>query len=197
MKQCAKGHVYDANRFSTCPYCDGIGSAGVSFNSQAQSSGKDFPATGAISSSGQSNPGNFPPTRGFDITQPGEPKMGVTEYIGDIPVRPTVGWLVVVEGEKKGLSYPIYTQMNYIGRGAEYSINLDDKTISSDGDAVIAYNAKKQGFYICQTNHNKNTIYLNDDVILGNTEMKDYDKIEIGTTVLRFRSFCNSEFNYL
>lgn len=99
-------------------------------------------------------------------------------------------------GRKKGTPFVIHSEKNSIGRGTHFDINLSfDKAISKDGDAIITYDSRGKKFFITLS-AGKNNIYRNGALLLTPEEIKDYDVLEIGTTKLVFRSFCNEEFTY-
>ena len=116
--------------------------------------------------------------------------------VSDAGIAPVCGWLVVVEGDHKGVSFPVHSEKNTIGRGSDFDIDLSfDKAISKEGDAVITYDSRGKKFYVT-LGSGKNNVYHNDGLLLTPEEVKDYDVIEAGATKMVFRSFCNDEFTY-
>ena len=205
MKQCAGGHIYDETKYTECPYC----SSGVSVRPLAGGNAS-FPSTVPLEQ--QSAPVSsdaFPKTMPLNAPNAGaapapksEPnkkkEMGVTVALNatDAGIKPVTGWLVVIEGEKKGTSFTVHTDRNIIGRGIEHDINISfDKASSKSGDAVISYDSRKSRFHITVL-EGKNNVYLNDDILLQPEVLKDYDVIEIGETKFVFRSLCNEQFTY-
>lgn len=205
MKQCPKGHIYDEKRSSECPYCSGsnlgfqpLGGAG---NIQPE-----FPKTVPISGAVDDN--NFPPTIPVD-SEPSRNYGGYGESSGNMSVtvaldeteagiNPVRGWLVAVDGDKKGLSFVIHGEQNSVGRGQKFDINLSfDKSVSSDGNAVIAYDSRNKKFFLSPVlGKGKNNVYHNDSMLLMPVELSDYDKIQFGTNTYVFRSFCNESYTY-
>jgi prolyl oligopeptidase PreP (S9A serine peptidase family) len=107
---------------------------------------------------------------------------------------PVVGWLVIIEGNKKGQDYRIIPGINTIGRDNNNTIqlNTDDKEISREKHCLIEYEVKNKTFYL---ERGTTTTYLNDKRVGGDgSELKSGDIIEIGVTKLKFISFCSSEF---
>ncbi len=199
MRQCEKGHIYDERAYAFCPYCSQNGAAGTR---PLQNGAQSFPQTAPLNVG--VTPG-FPPTQ--PLTPPAPPKaparpkkemsatiaLNSNETTGISPVR---GWLVITEGDNKGLSFPVHSEKNQIGRGTQFDINLSfDKAVSKDGDAVITYDSRGKKFFITLA-AGKNNIYHNGSLLLTPEEVKDYDVLEIGSTKLVFRSFCNEEFTY-
>ncbi|MCC8097418.1 MAG: FHA domain-containing protein, partial [Eubacterium sp.] len=156
-----------------------------------------FPSTMPLDGS-QAAP-QFVEEKVFPSTQPVAPSFQQTTYITNNVVNnkgvvAVMGWLVCLEGEKRGMDFKIHGEKNTIGRGFEVDINLDfDTAVSSGVNAIIAYDNRNNKFFIYQSN-SKNNIYFNDQLLLTPMEIKDYDVIEIGTTKMIFRSLCNSEF---
>lgn len=209
MKQCPKGHIYDEKRNPQCPYCSGENS-GFQALGGAQS---DFPRTVPIMNAPEET-APFPPTMPLDNQAPpqapvsafrnpppsGAGNMSVTIALDETDggISPVRGWLVVIDGEKAGLCFNIHGEQNSIGRGQKFDVNLSfDKAVSSDGNAVIAYDSHNIKFFLSPVlGKGKNNIYLNDTMLLMPTELKDYDKIKLGSTTFVFRSLCNETFTY-
>lgn len=204
MKQCPKGHIYDERRNPQCPYCSGDNGGFQPLGGGGQ---VDFPKTVPIMNTPEETP--FPPTMPVDNqssvpafhNNAGSPgNMSVTVALDETEsgVSPVRGWLVAVDGEKMGVSFDIHGEQNSIGRGQKFDINLSfDKAVSSDGNAVIAYDSKNRKFFLSPVlGKGKNNIYYNDSMCLMPTELKDYDKITLGSTTFVFRSLCNENFTY-
>lgn len=202
MKQCPKGHIYDEKRNSECPYCGGS-NAGFQPLGGAGGLQPEFPKTVPISGAGADN--SFPPTMPVDnepnqYTAPSSGNMSVTVALDQTEsgIKPVRGWLVAIDGEKAGSSFVIHGEQNSIGRGQKFDINLSfDKAVSSDGNAVIAYDSKNRKFFLSPVlGKGKNNVYHNDTMLLMPTELADYDKIQFGTVTYVFRSLCNDSFTY-
>lgn len=202
MKQCPKGHIYDEKRSSDCPYCRSDSNA--AFQPLGGMNGApDFPRTMPIT--GAAEP-SFPSTMPvddqpvYDMGGASSGGMSVTVALDETSagISPVRGWLVAVDGEKAGMSYNIHGEQNSIGRGSKFDINLAfDKSISSDGNAVIAYDSRNRKFFLSPVlGKGKNNVYHNDNMLLMPAELKDYDKIQLGTATYVFRSFCNESFTY-
>lgn len=213
MKQCPKGHIFDEKRNSECPYCEGTG---ASFQPLGGLGGlqPEFPKTVPISEEADDNSfpatmpvddSDFPPTMPVDnepnlFAGVSSGNMSVTVALDqtEAGINPARGWIVAVDGEKKGMSFVIHGEQNSIGRGQKFDVNLSfDTAVSSDGNAVIAYDAKNRKFFLSPVlGKGKNNIYHNDSILLMPTELSDYDKVQFGTTSFVFRSFCNESFTY-
>lgn len=201
MKQCPKGHIYDEKRSSECPYCQG-GNAGFQPLGGAE---PEFPKTVPIS--GAVDDMAFPPTMPIDsgdvpsfggYSNSGNMSVTVALDETDAGINPVRGWLVAVDGEKLGVSYVLHGEQNSIGRGQKFDVNLSfDRAVSSDGNAVIAYDSRNKKFFLSPVlGKGKNNVYHNDSMLLMPMELSDYDRIQFGTTTYVFRSFCNESFTY-
>lgn len=203
MKQCPRGHIYDEKRNKDCPYCRSDGSSG--FQAMGGAS-RDFPRTVPVTGAAEEQP--FPATMPADsYEQPSEygyggssGGMSVTVALDETPagISPVKGWLVAVDGEKAGICFNIHGEQNSIGRGSKFDINISyDNAVSSDGNAVIAYDSRNRKFFLSPVlGKGKNNLYVNDSMLLTPLEIKDYDRLLIGSVTYVFRSFCNESFTY-
>lgn len=113
----------------------------------------------------------------------------------DAKVDPVVAWLVAVEGEDKGKSYPLVTGRNSIGRSFDCSVDLTDKSVSRKAVTYVIYEPNKNQFFI-QVTENKTLVYINGNLALENKELHNRDLITVGNTSLIFVPFCNEEFTW-
>lgn len=195
--QCPNGHSYDNAKHARCPYCTGSQTIGVTVPLDASmgaggvpggASGMEFPKTMPVQSQVQAEP-----------VGETEPYHNVTKAleINDQGVSAVVGWLVCIEGKKKGKDFRIHGQRNFIGRGGSNDICIDfDDSVSAVDNLIISYNDKNNKFYVQIGEHQKNNVYLNDEMLLMPTELKENDVLELGGTKLKFRSFCNESFKW-
>lgn len=200
MKQCPKGHIYDEKRTRECPYCNGEGGGFQALGGGAQ---PEFPKTVPISGvSDDAFPATMPADAPAPVFQsePSPGNMSVTIALdeNETGISPVRGWLVATDGEKSGTSFNIHGEQNSIGRGQKFDINLSfDKSVSSDGNAVIAYDSNSRKFFLSPVlGRGKNNIYHNDSLLLMPVQLADYDKIKLGEVTYVFRSFCNESFTY-
>lgn len=205
MRQCPNGHIYDEKKSAECPYCRNDGNSG--FQPLGGMGGApEFPRTMPVSGGAEDNA--FPPTMPVDNQAPASYNAGganpggmsVTVALDETPtgIAPVRGWLVAIDGDKAGTCYNIHGEQNSIGRGQKFDINLSfDKTVSSDGNAVIAYDSRNRKFFLSPVlGKGKNNVYHNDAMLLMPVELKDYDKLQLGTVTYVFRSLCNEGFDY-
>lgn len=219
MIKCAAGvHYYDANKFSSCPFCSGANDFGPTTDPFAGSANAGMPPTEAPNSEKtiypdaqmggglSADPGiTAPPSSGDGRLLYGfREDMEVTTFVNpadaggrvDEAVLPCVGWVVVVEGPNRGRDYRIHTGYNYIGRKSGDIIITGDDTISGERDSSITYVYQTKKFYMAHEN-GKNVLLVNNiPVVGGGTELKNYDIITIGTTKLVFLGLCGDNFGW-
>ena len=207
MQQCPNGHLYDDAKNISCPYCSNGNSINVTVPltdpQQPVDGGNMFPQTMPIDgSAGQPYTPPQPQVvqEDFPPTAPVGEQFAATTYVDNIVNEKGIvevrGWLVCLEGEKRGVDFKICGERNTIGRGDRNDIKLDfDSSISKGVNATISYDMKNNKFFI-YLGESKNNIYVNDQMLMTPVELKDYDVIEIGKTKMLFRSLCNDKFNW-
>ena len=193
MKRCEKGHYWNPEEHSSCPFCGTV----------------DLP-TGTIDKNkiDENTSGWPPPNQGSeDPTQvrgqnpaatPTPGKEGETIKIGikEKGFDPVVGWLVCVEGPAKGRDYRIRSELNFIGRSEGSHICIKgDETISREKHAKISFNARKNSFALLQ-GESTGLVYLNDDPVYSPADLKLNDIIEMGQTKLMFVPLCGEHFQW-
>lgn len=190
MKQCIKGHIYDEKRNSECPYCQ----------NNSVSEQPLFPRTAPIF--GNDSGAAFPKTVPLSDEPERKPSSGMSRTIAldrnEAGIDPVRGWLVAIDGVKTGTSFELHGEQNSIGRGSNFDVDLSfDNSVSSDGNAVIAFDLQTGKFYLSPIfGKGKNNVHLNSAMLLTPSELNDYDKIKIGAVTYVFRSLCNSSFSY-
>ncbi len=210
MQQCPNGHLFDDAKNSSCPYCSTGSSVNVTVplsDPQPQMGGNMFPQTAPLDGfAGQEYVAPQPQVaqagvqNDFPATAPVGEQFAATTYKEDIVNENGIvevrGWLVCLEGAKRGEDFKIRGEKNTIGRGGGNDIKLDfDSSISKGVNAIISYDVRNNKFFIF-LGESKNNIYVNDTMLMTPIELKDYDIIEIGTTKMIFRSLCNDTFNW-
>lgn len=207
MQQCPNGHLYDDSRNMSCPYCNGVGSneslnitVPLGAGGMAPSMSDPIPMTVGVDSApvkvAQEEIGQ---TRPLDTDQmvttyvsSDDQESGETRDVDEVR-----GWLVCVNGSKRGLDFRLHSEKNTIGRGSENDVNISfDATVSKGVNAIVAYDRKTNKFFVYPEGVSKNNIYVNDGLLMMPVEIKDYDHIEVGETKLVFRTLCNDQFNW-
>lgn len=200
---CSKGHYYDSNRYSNCPYCSSGGFSPTidPFTENIPSEGQRYENTGGgIGATVDVDYGDFAPTEAPPVKNKVAESMSKTQFVDSFtPVGaalPVVGWLVAVEGPCRGTDYRIHTGYNYIGREAGDICIHGDNTISAEKDANVTYVPQTKQFYIAHE-LGKNVLLVNNlPVIGGSMELHNYDMITIGTTKLLFIGLCGEKFSW-
>lgn len=108
---------------------------------------------------------------------------------------PVVGWLVAIGGPNKGRDYKIHAEHNYIGRLSGDIIIQGDETISRENHAFVTYDTRDRIYYITP-GEGRSIVRYNGKALLQATELKAYDQIEIGNTVLVFMPLCGGSFDW-
>lgn len=191
MQQCPNGHLYDDAKNSTCPYCSDGNSIGVTVPlNNVPVGGGAFPSTTPLDTGANDFPKTAPVGTAFEPTQYKE------EIVNDKGIVEVRGWLVCLEGEKRGVDFKILGEKNTIGRGSDNDIKIDfDSSVSKGVNAIISYDVRNNKFFVF-LGESKNNIYVNNNLLMTPIELKDYDIIEIGNTKLLFRSLCNENFTW-
>lgn len=192
MQQCPNGHIYDDRKSAACPYCSGSSGVARPLNSAGGMEPSAFPKTAPM---GQ----NYAPAEPIPATAPyvnPEINKTVALNVNDKGINPVCGWLICLEGDKKGKDYQIHSEKNSIGRAKTNDVCLEfDSSISKESNAIISFDNRNNKFYI-QSSEGKNNIYVNEKILLLPIELFDYDIIEIGQTKLIFRTLCNDSFTW-
>lgn len=221
FRECGNGHVYDADQYAACPYCNG-GRNMISFGGdmgatvapeeynatrapQMQRMGQQMAAS-APGNAGNLNPGpvhmmpeeelskTVAPEDYRRRTQDKNKTVGVFKKKYDL--EPVVGWLVCIDGPEKGKDYHLWARINFIGRSETMDVCLkEDITISKENHARLAYDPKHNGFQLIPGD-NTNNIYINDEPVYTPVKLSAYDAIEFGESKMVFVPFCNERFDW-
>lgn len=182
MKRCEKcGSFYNQAKDPVCPHC----------NDAQTEPDKTVPVTQGVT---------VPMTGGRTASVP---YGGIVDDGRTLPVfrmetgiDPVVGWLVCVSGSEMGRDYKIHSDNNYMGRSEKMDICIrGDETISRENHATITYDSRDRIFYFTP-GEGRSIVRLNGKAVLMTSEIKAYDKIELGTTELMFIPMCGSAFDW-
>ncbi len=198
LLKCENGHFYDADKFPSCPHCSDTGGDRHTVPSDEVIGGSDIvtqkkteeqqPVKEPEKSAGISDMlGGWGGSSDDD-------EDGVTQaFFG---VEKVVGWLVCIAGSAVGRSYNLKVGKNFIGRNAGNDICLDgDDSVSRVKHAIVVYEPKKR-FFIAQPGESSSLFYLNEEVVLSATALKDRDILTVGENKLMFVPFCNEAFGW-
>lgn len=206
--KCNRGHYYD-KALGSCPVC-----AAEAGNQRSPFiTGSDVP---------DDIPATAPATGGFDIpptipeSQPGftptdlginsKPSVGwdVEDYGQTTPASvggeegfdPIVGWLICVKGPNRGKDYRLHSGTNFIGRGKQNDVCIEnDQSISNYHHVSVSYDEREKVFYITK-GEVRNPTYLNGKALRSDADLVIYDRIEIGNSELMFVPLCTEQFNW-
>ena len=185
-EQC--GSFFDQEKNSACPYCKNT----TVSTGNATAKDETVPITGTT---GNDCVGAIP-VGNLAVDNDG-PTVAI--WHGEelhCSTDPVVGWLVCLSGNEKGRDYRIHADNNFIGRDRKMDICISgDETISRDKHAVIAYDNRDRVFYFAPGD-GRSIVRLNGKAVLATTEIKAYDKIELGKTELLFVPLCGEGFDW-
>ena len=209
QRTCSAGHVYDADQFASCPYCNR--------NTRAIQFGAGGGYTPTAAPGGYGNtaaPGGYdaaiPPTGGRDSTigatvmpeairrrmEQEKDNRTVGEFKRRLGYEPVVGWLVCVEGPEVGKDYRLYGRINTIGRAEDNDVVLaQEHTVSPKNRVRLAYDAKHNNYQLIPGD-GSNVTYLNDEPLYVPQKLNAYDILEMGETKLMFIPLCNDRFRW-
>jgi len=211
--KCAKDlHFYDADKFTTCPYCNASndGDVTVSFYDAPKNMEDNLKPTEPFYT--QKEQDFTQPAREVEMhathtslkdeisrVQPADEEdddMGKTvQYYGDkFGAEPVVGWLIGLNGSNFGQAFMLKSGRNFIGRGRDMDVCLEgDDTVSRNKHAIVIYEPKSRSF-IAQAGESRELFYVNDKVVLNNELLQKNDILNLGNTKLMFIPCCDEKF---
>lgn len=200
MKWCdAQKHMYDAEAYDTCPFCEDE-KLSTSSPAEPSSAGKTQmitsddadSSTKTVMINSQNNP----------KTQPINPNntMILTKSNSKEDLLPVAGWLVIIDGPGKGKDFRLIQGNNRIGRDKGMEVCLDlgsasDSAVSRDSHAIVVYDNNQNEFFI-ERGDSRNLPMLNGKTIRRDNDLVAGDIIEVGNTKLKFIPFCSEAFNW-
>ena len=200
QRTCSAGHVYDAEQFPSCPYCN-RNTRAIQFGATAAPAG--YGATTAPAGYGAA-----PAERDDTIGQTVMPEAirrrmeqerdnrTVGEFKRKLGYEPVVGWLVCVEGPEVGKDYRLFGRINSIGRAEGNDVVLaQEHTVSQKNHVRLAYDAKHNNFQLIP-GEGTNVTYLNDEPLYVPQKLNAYDVLEMGDTKLIFVPLCSERFHW-
>ena len=200
QRTCSAGHVYDADQFASCPYCNR--------NTRAIQFGATAAPAGYGATTVPAGYGAAPAGRDDTIGQTVMPEAirrrmeqerdnrTVGEFKRKLGYEPVVGWLVCVEGPEVGKDYRLFGRINSIGRAEGNDVVLaQEHTVSQKNHVRLAYDAKHNNFQLIP-GEGTNVTYLNDEPLYVPQKLNAYDVLEMGATKLIFVPLCNERFHW-
>ena len=200
QRTCSAGHVYDADQFASCPYCN-RNTRAIQFGATAAPAG--YGATTAPAGYGAAHAGRddtigqtvMPEAIRRRMEQERDNRT-VGEFKRKLGYEPVVGWLVCVEGPEVGKDYRLFGRINSIGRAEGNDVVLaQEHTVSQKNHVRLAYDAKHNNFQLIP-GEGTNVTYLNDEPLYVPQKLNAYDVLEMGDTKLIFVPLCNERFRW-
>lgn len=162
-RTCAQGHPQEPT-WDKCPFCTADEQPGGS-------------------------PAAEPETDTASVTQVPDPGRGAVVVAKKKPVRAPrrilAGWLVAIGGEHEGQDFRVHVGKNVLGKGAHSDIALKDAYISERHATFES----KNGECTVTDLGSRNGTFVNGQRITGSQAVRDGDRISLGHTELKFRSF--------
>ncbi|MCD7814321.1 MAG: FHA domain-containing protein [Lachnospiraceae bacterium] len=113
-----------------------------------------------------------------------------------VPFLKPVGWLVCVEGEDFGKSFPLKEGTNTLGRAGNMDVVIaGDRAVSRINHALITYEESERSF-LAQTGSAMKPVYVNDEIALLPMQMKARDLLCVGDTTLMLIPCCDESFSW-
>lgn len=196
MKKCPNGHYYDASIHSNCPYCSGANNSGATLPLDNFAGGFGESKTMPLTGTGEEDSGKTMSLKAS--MNEADPDEGRTVALirEEKGIDPVVGWLVCIEGKEKGRDYRIHSDNNYIGRSDRMDICIrGDETISRENHAIISYDTVENKFFF-SPGDGRAIVRVNMKGVFQTVELKPYDELTIGKTVVKFLPFCSEEFTW-
>lgn len=106
------------------------------------------------------------------------------------------GWLVCTRGCAVGKDFRLHNGWNYIGRDAKLDISLQDQRIDSAPMVKVAYDDRSRSFTVAPCEGAKNLAYLGGSALFGATQLKAYDRMQLGETELMLVPLCSEAFSW-
>lgn len=200
QRTCSAGHVYDADQFPSCPYCN-RNTRAIQFGATAAPAG--YGATTAPAGYGAAPAGRddiigqtvMPEAIRRRMEQERDQRT-VGEFKRKLGYEPVVGWLVCVEGPEVGKDYRLFGRINSIGRAEGNDVVLaQEHTVSQKNHVRLAYDAKHNNFQLIP-GEGTNVTYLNDEPLYVPQKLNAYDVLEMGATKLIFVPLCSERFRW-
>lgn len=126
----------------------------------------------------------------------GQTEVEVEEALFLREEDPVCGWIVCVEGPRRGKDYRVKEGKNFVGRADDMDIQiLGDNRISRRNHCVIVYDVKQNSMVILPGDSN-GIVYLNDEAVYVPTPLNPYDVIEMGDSKFIFIPLCGQHFKW-
>ena len=218
LQRCSKGHFYDEDKFSICPYCYEPKQGDSPSNSETKPVNDMegvlvYPYSGEdISEQPDKEPRRKNEMKWVNVETDAEdesitqgffspeedkelPGSGNEEKEKN-PVIPCTGWLLCIAGRQLGMDFRLYEGKNSIGRGADNNVIVTREVGAiRETRALIVYEPKENRFYV-MPGMSRELCYINDELLLKNQCLLKNDTLEFGDSKLMFIPGCDEKFNW-
>jgi hypothetical protein len=180
-------HYYDSKKHQSCPFC-----RDMNFDESVETTRAAFrvKTSTATMTSGQ--------TEGYSDSYPNPEGRTVgiwEEMVGGSGIRPTVGWLVCIEGPNKGRDYRIFQGLNRIGRDAGKKVDIvitDDTMVSREDHAEIEYDEDTNEYFLIRKSNPE--VRVNGERVREPRKLMSHDIVKLGQYEFLFVALCNEKF---
>jgi hypothetical protein len=199
-KRCENGHFIDES-WDLCPYCPADNAeaeipivrpsrfgAGESIGSRSAASHAAAAATppSAVRRISDTNlaEASQPVERTIAVARPLDPNAQPKRYV--------VGWLVGLNGNSRGESFPVRMGRNVLGRDRRSDVVVNDDQASSH-HADLVFRPEERRFILMDHNSTNGT-YVNEGEIEPRRDLAVNDVIRIGSHRYLFQPLCREGF---
>lgn len=181
--ECSRHHFYDSEKYGNCPYCmdedqgdfltdeDGmpIGAQDVTVFLPGEEGNEDQTISASI------------------YGMPEEKTISLFSAYQE--VDKIAGWLVCIQGKKRGASWQIVLGRNFIGRSLRMEICFsEDLSVSRENHASIVFDDRSNVFYLVP---GYGEVLLEGCPVRQVERLKEDMCMEIGEGIYRFVPYCN------
>jgi hypothetical protein len=194
-KRCENGHFIDES-WDLCPYCPAEGAeADIPIVRPSRFGGNE------AQSSRPSAVQPPPPSSGIrresnlaEVPQPVERTIAVARTLDPNaqPKRYVVAWLVGLNGNARGESFPVRMGRNVLGRDRRSDVVINDDQASSH-HADLVFRPEERRFILMDHNSTNGT-YVNEDEIEPRRDLANNDIIRVGAHKYLFLPLCREGF---
>lgn len=198
IKKCGKGHFY-SSEYEQCPFCSGNvdkGTDAPEWEMDPEVKPEKVPQKSAEPVIEKKPTPEGPWVKPAVVEKYGDTEPDWFPGKDTMGCDPVVGWLVCIQGPNRGQAYRLHSGTNFIGRGKEMDVCVEnDRQISSRNAASVSYDDRNKVFFL-ERGEGRNNVYLNGAVLRRAEDIADYDKIVIGASEFLFMSLCGEKFTW-
>ena len=187
--RCSQGHYYDADKYPSCPHCNGS----VDDNVTVYLSGQEQRMP--VEDPDKTVAGNELDKITNDLDEGKTISLTANDQLEGTS-RPTVGWLVCVGGPFAGKDYCLQSGSNFIGRDSDMDVCLaGDNTVSRRRHAIVIYEPR-QNIFMVRPGDSRELFYLKDEVVLEPKKIVKNYIIQVGDVSLMLIPCCDDKFTW-